>query len=341
MNEPVTHEKRSGTPVLDEITPATPPRVANLKLLLPSMPTLGEISSYSPSSPNDLYTHTSLSITPDDPTDVEIATILQPTVSNAKTVSADHAQSDTNIDRVISETNLIPSRTLVSRDEAGNYKTFSNIKAPPLLECRPFKCDKCKKRYAYLGNLYRHKRSKHDAQCYLFECPFCMYRNGRKDNLKKHIKADHPDEHMPRKVPIQPFDPRQESIKPISIRPVEAVTKTVQAQQNEHKKSLPKFRIIEKRTPERPPPSKARESPVIMSIDSTPQEIRSTIKAKVDKTKKGKGGGDETQQQSLICSSILFFFLSDRRRTVQTKAHVCHLCVEDGPGLTPVQTCAI
>ena len=182
---------------------------------------------------------------------------------------------------VLSGTNLIPTKARLGYNSHGELKTFSNIKAPPEKERKPFKCDHCKKRYAYITNLYRHKRAKHNNQNFLFECPFCLFKNGRKDNLQAHVDKDHLGRALPRHLRTVPFDPRDESAKPVLKRPVEVLTK--KAQVNQKQKSVPTnpvFVIKQLPTPERKAPQKQTPTitPVIVENGSRPSEIREMIK---------------------------------------------------------------
>ena len=279
--EETRDDEHSSTPLLDEKTPKAPLAIQSLKSLLPSIPSLGEISAFSHSCPNEVYFQTVLN--QHRPENADTINIENTDCSETKDLPESNITPTAypkvaHIDKVLLGTNLVPSRTLVKTDEKGNIVTFSNIKAPPLLERKPFRCDKCPKRYAYIGNLYRHKRSKHSDAGYLFECPYCLYRNGRKDNLKQHIRADHPGQHVPKNVQIKPYDPRESCSKPVLIRPVEAVTKTVQDHQDKMKPKCPKFRIIERRTPNMPSPTQRKDASVVMNIESDPNEIRQRIR---------------------------------------------------------------
>ncbi len=272
---------RCGTPTMDEYTPTQPPSFANLSHLLPSMPEFGNLSpipeaignawtqieSYKTRPSNDI------SPTSDDP-------FMESPEADRKYQQYLASMSPKPPVTVLSETNLDPTTTRLGYNSRGELKTFSNIKAPPEKECKPFKCDHCKKRYAYLTNLYRHKRAKHNNQYFLFECPFCLFKNGRKDNLKSHVEKDHPGYALPRHLRTVPFDPRETSIKPVIKRPVEVLTKQAQSDQNStNTPTKPVFVIKQNPTPERKAPQRQfpTETHVIVEDDTQPTEIREMI----------------------------------------------------------------
>ena len=140
---PTVERVRSSTPLLDEKTPDAPPEIPSLKRLLPSMPSLGEISAFSHSCPNEVYLHAAMSTPNHDIIDNANMDTVQISSQND---SPGQIVIPTPVVKALSGTNLVPSKTLVQTDDKGNLKTFSNIKAPPLLERKPFKCDKCPKR---------------------------------------------------------------------------------------------------------------------------------------------------------------------------------------------------
>ena len=275
-------KKRCGTPLQDETTPASPPPVANLRCLLPSMPDLGEISplpTLMTGTWDNIAAYRPVSTTAHiTPVIREIAETKNPPCSTSQS----EGTVNEHVNHCIPGTDLVASHVTIGYDSQGRLKSFSNIKAPPELERKPFVCNECNKRYAYLTNLYRHKRAKHGNTNYLYECPHCQFRNGRKENLRKHISTQHNGLPMPKNLRVVPFDPRAESQTPTVSRPKEVLTnKELKNSGTRSTPKKPKFVIKQTPTPTRPVPVKRKpaEYTLVVESDMKPSVIKEMIRS--------------------------------------------------------------